>query len=349
MHTLRTIGWGLLLTGIACWPARNASGDTQEVPPAATPPAGAVAALPEVTADSLQAQVAQIKSAKEIADDVKNNLVMSYQNALAELERAATLATQTKEFKQAALGAAEMLQKVRRDIDQPQQEERVEVSATATTAELETMLTASQEQLGQAQDDLTRLEAEPQRRADRRLKTIPAQIEAANKKLDDIQKQLAAPSAAEESKEAAAARQALLAARAKALNQEIASCAAERERYDAEDDLLPKQHDLAARRVAAQKREVETWQKVIHDRRQREAEAKLSTAKREKQLACPELRGVAEENEEFAQRVTKINNDIAAASKQTVEFTNAQSDLEREFIDVTKKVDLGLGQQFGPY
>lgn len=349
MPTLRTIGWGLLLTvGMACWPARKACGDTPDAPPAVSPPAAAVVALPEVTADSLQVQMAQIKSAKEIADDVKITLATSYQNALAELDRANTLATQTKEFKQAALGAGELLKKVRGELDQPQQEERIEVSATATTAELETRLAASQEQLSQAQDALTRLEAEPQRRADRRLKTIPAQIEAANKKLDDIQK-LAAPAAADESKEMIAARQALLAARAQALHQEIACCTAERECYDAEDDLLPKQHDLAARRVAAQKHAVETWQKVIHDRRQREAEAKLSSAKREKQLACPELRGVAEENEEFARRVTKINNDIAAASKQTVEFNNAQNELGREFNHITEKVDLGLGQQFGPY
>ena len=227
--------------------------------------------------------------------------------------------------------------------------ERPEASADTPTAELESRLTEAQDELSQAQDKLTQLEAEPQRRADRRLKTIPAQIDTANKKLDEIQKQLAAPAAADESKESATARRALLTASQQALVQEIACLTSERESYNAEDDLIPKQHDQAERDVTVRKQMVDGWQKIIHQRRQLEAEAKLTSAKREKQLACPELRGVAEENEELARRVTKINNDVAAASKQTVEFTNALSDLEREFIDVKQKVDLGLAQQLGPY
>src|SRR5262249_13351176 len=123
----------------------------------------------------------------------------------------------------------------------------------------------------------------------------------------------------------------------------------ERESYNAEDEVLPKQHDLAERNVATCKQLVDFWQKLVHARRQREADARLESAKQEKQDTYPELRGVAEEHEKLAQRVSPVNNDVAVATKQSVEFASAMSDLEREFQGVTKKVDLGLAQQLGPY
>ncbi|OYV86700.1 MAG: hypothetical protein B7Z73_11310, partial [Planctomycetia bacterium 21-64-5] len=44
-----------------------------------------------------------------------------------------------------------------------------------------------------------------------------------------------------------------------------------------------------------------------------------------------------------------IDDEAAAASRQSVEFANALCDLERAFQGVTKKVELGLAQQLGPY
>lgn len=349
MVTWRTSIVGVALAVSMHVSAANAAPDEVTAAPAAAPSADAPpASLPEVTAAAFQGQIAQIKGAKELDDDAKNAIIANYQNALAELEREATLAAKAAGFKKSAQEAQERLKEVRAMLDQPQEVERVEVPAGMPTGELETKLAAAQDKLSQAQDELTRLETEPQRRAERRLKTIPAQIDAANNKLDDIRKQLAAPAAADISKEMAAAQQALLAARAKALIQEIACCTAERESYNAEDDLLPKQRDLVERGVAGHKRLVEAWQKAIYNRRQREAAAKLSSAQRERRFVSPELRRVAEENEELAKAATKINNDVAAVSKQTVEFTNALNEVDREYKNL-EKVDLGLAQQFGPY
>lgn len=335
---------------MAAWQigAVNTRGDDAAAAPEVAAASAPTATLPDVTVAMLQNQIAQIKSAKELDETVKTAIVASYQNALSELEREAALVAKTAAFKKSAQAVQAEMRKVRAKLDQPREVERALAAADVPTAELETKLAAAQDDLIQKQDELTRLDAEPQRRTERRIKTIPAQIDAANKKLEEIQTQRAAPPPAELSKEMAAAQDALLAARTRALTQEIACCTAERESYNAEDDLLPKQHDLADRDVAAYKRSVELWQKAIHDRRQREAENKLSTAQRERQFVCPELRDVAAENEELAQAATKITNDVAVASKQTVEFTNALSDVEREFNDVKKKVDLGLAQ-LGPY
>ncbi|HVX12946.1 MAG TPA: mechanosensitive ion channel domain-containing protein [Pirellulales bacterium] len=349
MLRLRPILVGLCLSAIGWWAGfGRALADPTEAP--ATGAAPSAVPLPEVTAASLQAQIAIIKAATGLDEGVRKEVLANYQSAVTELDRAAVLEKQTEVFKQAVQSAPDRLRDVRATLEKPNQFERPTVPADASTAELETTLAETQDELSQAQDELTRLETEPQRRTQRRLQAIPQQLEAATKKLEEIEKQLSLPAGADEAKEMTAARQALSLARRQALNQEIACCTSERESYNAEDELLPKEHDLAERQVSVRKQLVEAWQKIIHSRRQRDAEAKLSTAKREKrQLAYPELRSVAEENEELARRVTKINNDVAAASKQTVDFTNAQSDLDREFKDVAKKADLGLAQQLGPY
>ena len=347
MITLRSFKAAVFLAVFVALLPADARAEAADVP--SEVPGTVSTSLPEVTADSLQSQIAETKAATDLSDDVKKSVVALYQSALAELDHAKSLEKQAADFKKATLTAADRLRAVREELDRPPEKPHSELPIADTTAELETKLAEIQGALAQAQDELTRLEAEPQRRAERRLKGLPAQIEAANKKLEEIQKQLAVPAAADEPKEVTAARHALLAARQQALNHEIACCASERESYNAEDEWLPKEHDRAQRHVAVLKQSVESWQKTLHARRQREAEAKLSTAKREKQHAYPELRGVAEENEELARGVAEINNDIAAASKQAVEFANTQSDLERESNDVAKKAELGLAQQLGPY
>ena len=141
----------------------------------------------------------------------------------------------------------------------------------------------------------------------------------------------------------------LLSARRQALVEEIACCTNERESYNAEDELLPKRHDLAAQTVSTLKRRVEAWQEIVRVRRQREADATLEQAEREKRIVSPELRGLADENEKLAERLNQINHQVAAAGKRTVEFANALSELQRRFQGMTMKVELGLAQQLGPY
>lgn len=319
--------------------------------PAAEAPVAAPAkpAATELTADALQAQIAQVKATSDLDDTIKADVLDFYQKALAELDRASTLAKQAAQFKAEADDAPAALEKVRRELDAPPDAARPELEAGQSLAELETALSQAQNELNQAQDELTRFEAEPTRRADRRLK-IPAQIDDAGNKLDDVKKQLTAVPPTDEPKAKTAARQTFLRARQQALTQEIASCTSELESYNAEDVLLPKRRDLALRHVALKKQLVEAWQKIIHNQRQHEAEIKLNQAKQEKQHTWPELRDLASENEELAKRAAKIGDEIAAASKRTVEFTNTLADLGREFKGVTDKVEtLGLAPQLGPY
>ena len=73
--------------------------------PAQTPAAEAPVAVPakpaapELTADTIQAQIAQVKATSDLDENVKAGVLDFYQKALAELDRAATLAKQAAQFK----------------------------------------------------------------------------------------------------------------------------------------------------------------------------------------------------------------------------------------------------------
>jgi hypothetical protein len=209
-------------------------------------------AAAEISAETIQTQIARIKAATDLDDAAKTKLLDTCQQALAELDRASTLTTKSAEFVAAAKQAPEKLQRLKEKLDAPAEAPRAKFGPQVSLAKLETDQTQAQAALTAAQDDLTKLEAEPRRRADRQLE-IPKKIDEANKRLDDIERQLAAAPSADEGKEQAAARRSLLLARQIACRQEIATMTSERESYNAEDALLPKQRDFAERQVAVQK------------------------------------------------------------------------------------------------
>ncbi|HVX60262.1 MAG TPA: mechanosensitive ion channel domain-containing protein [Pirellulales bacterium] len=328
-------------------PAAEIAAETAATESSATA-SPAADALPGVTADLLKSRVAETEAAKDLDDDAKAAILAVLRDAQAELDREADLAKQTAQFKQASQNAPQRLADIRAELGAPSHTKIPMAPSDATLTDLESQLTEFQDKLKGKQDDLTQLEAEPQRRNERRLKRIPEEIYAANKELEEIQLQAVTPRKGE-SKELAAARLLLLAARRQALLEQIACCTSERESYNAEDELFPKLHDLTERKVGELKQLVNAWQGIVSARRQEDADVKLKRAERESRIVYPELRGMAEENEKLAQSVTQINNDIAVAARRTVEFGNSLSELERDFQGLTKKVDLGLGQQLGPY
>jgi potassium efflux system protein len=303
----------------------------------------------ELTAETVRARLEQVKAAAEPDDAARAKIVETYQQALTELERARSAAAQAAEFESQARQAPDLLVKIRSQLAAPASASKPLPPADATLAQLEASLAESQAGLAAAQKELTETEAEPKRRADRRLE-IPKQIEQTTRQLDELRKQLSAPPGDNESGELVAARRMLLAARTAAFEAELTAFRRELESYDARNDLLPKRRDLAERQVAQQTKLVEGWQQIIHRRRQQEAAEKVRQATSERMRAYPELRELAAANEKLAQRATDVGNQITAASQQTAEFNNTLAELQRDFQGVTEKIDVfGLTQELGSF
>ena len=120
------------------------------------------------------------------------------------------------------------MQEARQELEQPASKARVEASPGASLAQMETELSQAQTDLANAQDKLTEFDAEPKKRAERRLE-IPKKMEEFGKQLLDLQKSLDAPPAENESAEIAAARKTMLRGRTAAKEKELAELKSERE------------------------------------------------------------------------------------------------------------------------
>ncbi|HEV7221186.1 MAG TPA: mechanosensitive ion channel domain-containing protein, partial [Pirellulales bacterium] len=333
-------------------PSARAEAPAADLPNAGDAPQAAILAKPadvDMTSAAIQQRLEQVKNSKDLDDEAKKSVVEFYQKALQELDRAEQLTALTAQFDRAAQAAPAALQKIRGEFDRPAAGPRVEPSPGASLAQMDGELAQAQTDLANAQDELTQLDAEPKKRAERRLE-IPKLMEELGKQLVELQKSLEAPPVDNEAAEAAIARRTLLRARKAAKEKEIAELKSERESYTAEDELLPKRRALAERSVAEKKALVESWQELIHDRRERDATEKLKQAVREKKDTCPELQGVAAENEEFAKRVKLMSDHIADAEHQINEFTSTRNDLVREYDDLKSKYEiLQATPEIGPF
>lgn len=298
--------------------------------PAALPPDGKPPE-PKPKREEIQQRLEQSKTLPELDDQQKAAVVEAYQKALKELDRADACAKLAADFDQRIKSAPVELQNARKELEQPAVTPKLEMPANSSLAELESELTQKKTELAGAQESLTRLEAEPKRRAERRLTSIPKESEQASNQLAEVVKSLQAPPAEGDPEPLRAARRTLLSARKLARENEIAALKSERECYNAEDELLPKQRDLAMRNVALKKAEVEAWQTIIQERRATDATRKLQQAVREKKQTSPELQGIAAENEELAKRVKTINDNISVAEQQSNEFKNVLADLKRNY------------------
>ncbi len=302
----------------------SATPATTALPPDGKPPE------PKPKRDEIQQRLEQSKTLPELDDPQKAAVVEAYQKALKELDRADECAKLAADFDLRTKNAPVELQHARKELEQPAATLKLELPANSSLAELESDLTQKKAELAGAQERLTRLEAEPKRRAERRLTSIPKESEQAGSQLAEVLKSLQAPPAEGDPEPLRAARRTLLSARKIARENEIAALKSERECYNAEDELLPKQRDLATRNVALKKAEVEAWQTIIQVRRAKDATRKVQQAVREKKQTSPELQGIAAENEELAKRVKTINDSIAVAEQQSNEFKNVLADLQAQ-------------------
>lgn len=351
IHRGRTARWFALCFAALAWLVFEARAQSPADPPgnAKPPAASAVPALNIETAPAaIQQRLEQAKAAKELSDEVRQRIVDAYQSALLKLEEVDKLSAQTAEFDEHAKQAPTALQEAQRQLKNPPEGPDAADPSGMTLAQIESKLAQTQTELADAQDALTQIDAEPQRRADRRQK-IPKELEEAGNTLAKLQKSLEVAAPADEPEALTRARLTKLNAEKLAAEKLLAVLKSERESYNAEDELLPKRRDLAERRVKQKKSLAEEWQEILHDLREEAAAAKLQQAVREKKDTCPELQGVAAENEELAKRVKVVNDEIASADHQINEFTSDLADLKREFPRLQAKYDsLGQTPEIGP-
>ncbi len=292
--------------------------------------------------EDVERRLAAVGERTDLPESARAELAGLLQQTVDALRAAQGFEAQIAEYDRLIAESPALLERIRAELAEPAPAPAVDLPAGATVQEAEQRLGQAQAELAAAREELARLEAEPERRSQRRteIAQLVAQGRARLAELDERISLAPAPS-----DEVERARLDLLLAQRRALASEITSYERERGRYDARREVLPEQRNRAARRVTILESTVAAWQAEAQERRRRQAEEQAREAQRLRREAAaltPALRELAEQNQEIADARTGrdgIAERLAEARGELNALPQEIGRLQREFASVSRKVD----------
>ena len=151
--------------------------------------------------------------------------------------------------------AAADLAATKTELDQMPAKPSSQTPENIALPQIDQLISKKQTELDEYRARLAELEAEPNRRADRRAE-IPKLAGAAKDRLAQLDEQLQAPAPADEAAALTGPRRSLLLSQRKAVECEIQAFDKEIAAYEATGELLPLRRDLSTRRVALAEQEI---------------------------------------------------------------------------------------------
>ncbi|MEN6426055.1 MAG: mechanosensitive ion channel domain-containing protein [Phycisphaerales bacterium] len=300
---------------------------------------GTPAPVIEITFEMVQARRKQAAESTDLSDEVKARLAEIYDRAIAQFRLATELKAKRKQFNDAVKGAPEKLASIRATLEQPAPESSIQVPADLTLPQAEQSLTQATAALDEAKRTADNLEAEPKRRAERKTR-IPEETNAARQRLEEIKTRLGE---AEQMQVAAMSQgvQTLLQLERAALQAQLDANADEVLSYDATNDLLAAQRDLAARQLTAAQKRAEFWQQKVSELRQRAAEdaqAKAIAAAKQTKYAHPVIQKATEYNAQLAKEQAEVTASIDDRSQYAATISEQLAAIQKDFKETQEQV-----------
>ncbi|UCD48869.1 MAG: mechanosensitive ion channel [Phycisphaerales bacterium] len=314
--------------------------DPNAIKPTALVPAANAEAVAQLTVEQLQTRKKQATESPDLTDDVKAKLAEAYDRAIAQLKLAEELAARRKQYNQTAKTAPTALAETKDTLAQPAATALPEVPSDLTLAQAEQILAQATVALEDARKKATELENEPKRRADRRTK-IPEESNAARRQLEEIQKKLDAAPAQEQASALTEINRIASLLQQRATEARLAANTEELLFYDATNDLLAGQRDMAARRVANQDKLVAFWQEKVSALRQQAAQAAKEEAARvqkQAQDAHPAIQEAAQTNADLAREQAALVNKIEKTSQYAAKIDEQLTALDKSFAEIKDQV-----------
>ncbi len=309
-------------------------GATANQIPTTTPEAGAA-----LTVEQVQTQKKQITESQELSEEVKAKLIETYDKALAQLKSAGDFEANRQKYGQQRKNAPDNLEKAKAALEAPSAAAAPEVTPGTTLTEAEQALATARLALEEARKNVSKWEAEPKTRADRRTR-IPEESNAARQKLEETKTRLALPPTEGQSAELAQASRTLLLAQQRALENQIAANTEELLYYDASNELLAAQRDLAARQQSSADKLVEFWQQKVGDLRRRQVEAAKTEAIRARlETTHPAIRAIADRNAELAETQASLVAKVQDVTNYAEEIDAKREAIKKSFTETRARVD----------
>ncbi len=305
---------------------------------------------PPVTAQTLQAKIAETEAAADLPEETKSRLLSLYQRALSNLEAAAADKAEAQAFREALQTAPAEAQVIREQLTAARAAGSdgplpagLAVDDATPLAELETFIQQDMGDLALTEKRLAdlsqRLEAATARPA-----AIRQRLQAAEQEQTEnlAQRQLLDASG-EASAEAQARRWALetqaaaLAAEIEMLNQELLS-------QPARLELLEAKRDKAAQDAAAIGRRLALLEGLVTQRRQADAErakAAAEAARLEAEGRHPLVVRLAEQNAALSSDIADTVTRLDEIRQQTETTERLRQQLEGDFESAREVIDIG--------
>jgi len=287
---------------------------------------------PEVTSEQVQTAVAELSSATDLEESVRNAASDLLTRAQEQLKRAGEAAVRKAEFESQAAGAAKRLEELKAELAKPAETPKASPPADATVSQLEQGVSQSKADAEAGRRKVSELEAEAALRSER-LGAIPGQIAQLRQELEEVGSRV--QSAATPQTLLERARVYFDRALRQALRAEIEALEAEQRSYEARRELLPARLDRARRQVKTAEALVADWQRLVDEARRSEAKKAEQEAARmlEGARQHPVLESFANETKQFTEGGGKTISSRAIASRLS-EVADERRETREEITDL---------------
>jgi potassium efflux system protein len=325
-----------------------------QIPAPAGPKADEAAGERPLTAEIVETRRQQAEASAELDEATKKRIVGLYAQATEALKSAAEAAERAKIFQRDAESVPARLREVQAQIA-ARRGLTPAVPDTTEPSDLEGELVQADRVLADLKQAQARAENDRLSRANRR-KDVRNLLFSAPQRLQEVDKQLASPTPADEPPHVTLARRTELQARRQAIEREIPAHQSELAKYDAEDavDLLRFEQDLQGQELAFAERRFKLLDDRVKQTRQDAASEAVRRAEEESIRAQPLLKDHAARNMELTHRTQSLAQLIGQTDLALRDAESQLATVQQEFkraqdreasVGLTKTVGAQLRKQ----
>jgi potassium efflux system protein len=282
----------------------------------------------------LHKQVRALQARSDLTDQVRKDAIADYNKAISALQSAQDDHKQAVHLRKQAAQAPQQVAKTRQRLAKLQKPVPVQHLADLSASELSTRIDKKQEQLADAQADLSDLRERLNRTAQR--------PESARKSLTDAREELRSLGSSEssqgnhENSVRLQAHNALISARRNALNAKIQRLQEQLSGQDDRERVLEARRTLAEARVARLNEALVRLQSVL-TRQQKASAQSLQNASEDK---INELRGTLEPISQVAQHNVELSRQLAQITRETQGLIRQQSNQREQVRNLDRRLNL---------
>lgn len=298
---------------------------------------------PQITSESIQKRIDQIKNIKDLTEDNQKKAGDFYSQALANLKKTEELKGNTARYEEDAKNAMQRLEQVKQQIDNLNKLPAASFDHMQDLPKLQQTLVEEEANLEQFKQQQSNWDEQITGRVNRQ-KEILTRIAEIDNKVSDLDKQLALPAPADEPAVVTDARKTELKTRISLLKTEKPALRSELNSYEAEEAVgYPRvRQDFLKLQTQKQSEKVEALKKQIAKRRNIESEMRVQEARDEVFATNPLLQPLAEKNQQYAEAIQALNHKIQSADQKYSQTSKILDELKKQFTQ-TKEKETSIG------